>query len=312
MVLNHASLAAPDQHIALEWLQDIATGMASLIQSGVVSPSIGMHLHPNEIPCLTDKSLLDMYFELGKQGKRDESSFLLGLSTKVPLISEAEPNVADRFSMCEALGCEAKTLSTEDGEPLVMCAITDGILVGFPSEPVWEKNRITVTFDEMLQDGCIKEVSEIIDNLTRSAHAQPILSRFRAELRQLTSPSALWKHRESAFPGLKFGPDVESHLARLDRSLLHTVVNKLANLDEAASQWRDDGGPEPHWPCKVTPESDSDMRDKRQRKKRRFRSYRGTRVLFTWHARYGSGGRIHLRFDAATHEVEIGYVGPHL
>ena len=311
MVLNHASLAAPDRRIALKWLQDIATGMASLVQSGVTESSLTMRLHPYETPCLADGSLRDMYFALGKQGARDESLFLLRLSTKVPLLSEAEPDIEDRFRMCEALRCEAKTLPTEDGEPLVMCAITDGISVGFPSEPVWEQERITVTFDEMLSNGCIVEASEIIDNLTRSVHAQPILARFRAELRQLTSPAALWKARETAFLNLKFGPDVENHLAGLVRANLTTVVNKLAILDEAASQWREIGGPAPQWTCKVTDESASVFHNEKLREARRFRSYRGTRELFTWHARFGSG-RIHLRIDANTREVEIGYVGPHL
>lgn len=35
-------------------------------------------------------------------------------------------------------------------------------------------------------------------------------------------------------------------------------------------------------------------------------------MIFEWHARFGSGGRIHLRFDASIREVEIGYVGRHL
>ena len=45
---------------------------------------------------------------------------------------------------------------------------------------------------------------------------------------------------------------------------------------------------------------------------RRFRSGGGTRVLFEWHARFGSAARIHLRFDARTREIEIGYIGVHL
>ena len=37
----------------------------------------------------------------------------------------------------------------------------------------------------------------------------------------------------------------------------------------------------------------------------------GTRETFEWHARFGDG-RIHLRFDPQSREVEIGYIGPHL
>ena len=48
------------------------------------------------------------------------------------------------------------------------------------------------------------------------------------------------------------------------------------------------------------------------REARRFRSSRGTRELFEWHARFGGNGRIHLRIDSTTREIEVGYIGHHL
>ena len=64
------------------------------------------------------------------------------------------------------------------------------------------------------------------------------------------------------------------------------------------------------WPTLVTDESKS-LKQK-DPDSRRFASCRGTRELFTWHARVGNGYRIHLRLDAGLREVEIGYIGPHL
>ena len=72
------------------------------------------------------------------------------------------------------------------------------------------------------------------------------------------------------------------------------------------------GSAMPSWTRKVTPESQPVMNDPRLREERRFRSHRGTRELFEWHARFGSSGRIHLRMDPSSREVEIGYIGPHL
>ena len=309
MVLNHASLSAPDQRLAVMWLQDTIAGMATLVRNNVVESSIRMRESLYETPTVGDKTLWDLLLALQNQGSREEFLFFSRLSAKSPLLREIEEDIVERFRACEALGCETKHLPQEDGEPLVMCAITDGILVGFPSDPVWEREQIMVTFFEMNPDGSIEEVSEIIDNLTQCANAEPICARFRAELRQLTSPAELWEARETAFPNLKFGPDVEGHLADLDRAILKTVVNKLERLDEAAYQWRDSGGPAPKWTCKVTDESASVLHNEKLREARRFRSNRDTRELFTWHARYGSGGRIHIRFDPHTHEVEVGYVG---
>ena len=62
----------------------------------------------------------------------------------------------------------------------------------------------------------------------------------------------------------------------------------------------------------MTPESARVMQNPALREARCFRSGRGTMVLFEWHARFGSGARIHLRFDARTREIEIGYIGVHL
>lgn len=43
-----------------------------------------------------------------------------------------------------------------------------------------------------------------------------------------------------------------------------------------------------------------------------FRNGAGVTELYEWHARFGSSGRIHLRFDAALRSIEIGYIGSHL
>ena len=61
----------------------------------------------------------------------------------------------------------------------------------------------------------------------------------------------------------------------------------------------------------MTPESESTMDDPKLREMRRFRSHRGTRELFELHAKFGDS-RIHVRLDAKTREVEIGYIGKHL
>ena len=116
------------------------------------------------------------------------------------------------------------------------------------------------------------------------------------------------------FPHLIFGQDVEDHLAELNAGWLPTLVNRLTELDETAAEWVAVGGDAPPWKCKVTPESQS-VRDYKRGKlleARTFLAAGGERVLFEWHARFGSGARIHLRFDASAREIEIGYAGVHL
>jgi len=204
-------------------------------------------------------------------------------------------------------------LPRDDGAPLVLCAITDAVAVGFPSDPAWDRDRLAVEFEELLPDGTFGDAREEIDNLTRSTHAAPIVTRHRARLqRQCSDAADLWSRRADVFPHLTFGMDVEDQLAKLNAGWLPTLVNRLVELDETAAAWV--GGDAPPWRCKVTPESEK-LRQYKNGKlldMRRFRAAGGERVLFEWHARFGSGARIHLRFDARARGIEIGYVGVHL
>ena len=58
------------------------------------------------------------------------------------------------------LGCEVETLSQEEGAPLLLCAITDGIAVGFPSGD-WNRHWLTVRFTEMPDDGDGSTVEDV-------------------------------------------------------------------------------------------------------------------------------------------------------
>ena len=308
MILNHASLAPAGWREALRYLPDLADGMASLVQAGVAQKSLRMSRSVHESYWPDEGSLFDAFRAVTRQGARDQSLFLLKLSEKAPLLSDLGPDVTDRFQMCGT-----RELPLDDGAPLVLCVITDAIAVGFPSEPTWDRDRLAVNFEELLPDGTIGGAREQIDNLTRSPHAAPIVERHRARLqRQCVDAGDLWARRGQAFPNLSFGPDVEQHLAKLNAGWFATLVNRLADLDETAADWVTAGGDAPPWRTRVTPESGSVMQNPKLREARRFRSAGGARVLFEWHARFGSGARIHLRFDAGRREIEIGYIGVHL
>ena len=310
LVLNDASIAAADQSTAIDWLADIAKGMSSLVINQVVQNTLRMSRPLQEIHYRGNSSLWDAIFALKQQGLVDEHRFLMRSGVKSPLIHELGQDIKDRF-----LACEGRTFPSPEGDPLVLCAISDGIAVSFPSDSVWDRNLIKVDFYELKDDESsdTRETFEEIDNLARSDHAPPICERHRQSLRgQITSAEKLWDNRKQAFPNLLFGLDIEDHLAKLNTGDLGTIVGKLASLNAAAAEWPDVGGGVPQWKTKVTNESESLRNDDKKREKRQFRSYDGTSQLFLWHARFGDSGRIHLRFDPSSHEVEIGYIGPHL
>lgn len=308
MVLNHASLSVPNRHAAVDWLEGMTTGMSMLIGDGVVQNHLRMRLSLYEIKCVSGWSLFDACLALQQKGSREESVFFMSLSSKVPLVSDLDQNIEDRFR-----ACQAKTFSSEDGAPLVLCAITDGVAVGFPSDPIWDREKLTVKFDEMVSDGSVLEASESIDNVTRAEHARPICERHRIHLRhQISSFTELWEKKGEAFPNLVFGPDVKRSLSALDDAFVQTIVNKLKSLDDTAAVWSDTKSGLPPWGSKVTAERNSVMNNAELREARRFLSQHGTRELFEWHARFGRSGRIHLRCSSRTYEIEIGYIGQHL
>ena len=308
MVLNHASVSAPHlgRGAIQEWLKDMAGGMGQVVRQKVVQSSLRMAREPHEMQCMPGYSLFDAFNTLRIRGYRDEYVFLLRLAAKTPLLSEVGAEIEDRFH-----ACEERTLPAGDGEPLVLCAIADWIAVGFPSDPIWDRDRITIRFSELLPDGTIGQASEEIDQLTRSLHAGPICARHRDRIHAGSGPAAFWENREAIFPSLLFGPGVEDNIKASSR-LFRTIMGKLSDLDRSAEEWQARGGPAPRWRTKVSPESAEDMSNSAFRATRRFRSRSGTMETFEWHARYGSGGRIHLRFDPESREVEVGYIGPHL
>ncbi|WP_423930466.1 hypothetical protein [Candidatus Palauibacter sp.] len=308
MVLNHASVSAPEaeDHRVVPWLTDLVRGASSLVDANVVLPSLRMFRSIHEIPWTSGRTLYQCYESLRNEGFRDEYAFLMRLAAKLPLLNGVAEHVVDRF-----LGCEDVSLPAPDGEPLVLCAITDWIAVGFPSGPAWDRDRVDVRFSELLRDSSLREVSETVDHLARAAHAARILERHRIRFQGIGGPSELWRNRAVAFPDLLFGRDVGDHIQRC-AAHLSTIVGKLTELDASAREWKAVGGSAPPWKTKVTRESRSTRKEKRLMEKRRFRSHMGRRETYEWHARFGDSGRIHLRFEATSREVEIGYVGPHL
>ena len=313
MVLNHASLSVNDRYTALHCLKDIAQGMSSLNVQGIVKNELRMNRRIDDVLCVGDMSLYQAIFDLDKVQARDESRYLKLLTVKSPLLDSVSEPIEDRFSRCEATGCDAKTLLDDNGKPLVYCAITNGIAVGFPTDPVWDRDEVEVQFLELLdEDDDPLETSETIDNLSRPEHANAICERYRTYMRDLTSTSELWDRRKVAFSHLTFGPDVESHLDDLEAKDPSAIVKKLSIIDDCAAAWRTSDSAMPAWRGKITPESNSVRNNPTLYEARRFRSISGTREIFEWHARFSGGGRIHFRFDAQTKDVEIGYIGKHL
>ena len=311
IVLNHGSIEAPSEDTAVEWLKDLVIGISSLVGAGLAVATLRARYAPSDICCLPGKSLFSISMDMRLSGAREEFLFFSTLNSKIPLLNDADPQAEARF-----LSCQHRTLAGDYGEPLLYCAITGAISVGFPSSSEWNHDSLIVAFEELLPDGQFEEWEEDVDNVAQKQHALNVIDRHRDELRkhlsETGSGAAIWINREEAFPHLLFGPDVEAQLAAINPGELGTLINRLTSLDDAAAAWLLDRGEAPNWRSKVTDENRSVKTNPRLREARRFQSRSGSRELFYWHARFGARMRIHLRFDRPTFGVEIGYIGNHL
>ena len=272
MVLNHASRVAQDRHTLSMQLLDMAGGMVSLNQRGIAGSTLRMSRSVYEISCIGGITFYDAVLDLKKEGDRDKSAHLIQLSTKTPLLDSVSESIKDRFLRCEVTDLDAMKLSPADGEPLLYCAITDGIAVGFHSDPIWEQDRIDVYFNELSTDDEFGEGIETIDNLTRPEHAEAIFERHQAHLRtDISNFNDLWNRRYEVFPNLVFGPDVEGQLGQINPSALSAIVKKLSILDRDAAKWRATNAAMPAWGCRVRPESHSVRNNPSLIEARRFR-----------------------------------------
>ena len=302
--MNHTSLVSPDEHTCRNWLRDLAVGMSILTRQGIAQKELRACRPLQEIWCLHGYSLYDAILSL-KAMARDEYNFLLTLANKAsPFLIGLDPTVKDRFLMCETT-----SLPSDDGEPLLLCAIQDWIAISFPSIPDWGHDTLSVTFREFMRDDEWRARYQTIDNLACAGDAAQISNRHQARIVSELTPRQQWERREAVFPYLLFGLDVDDKI--METGQLTAILTRLQRLNNSAAFWKNIGGPIPPWSSEVTPESESTMNDPKFRASRMFRCHDGTRKLFEWHAKF-AGMRIHLVFDAASRTVEIGYIGPHL
>lgn len=304
MILNHASLDhAPRTVEAMTpVVANMAVGMAGLVREKCVAKVLRTLMPLHESLCGGGASLFEAVLSLRKTSEKDEAVFFMSLVQKSPLLEGLDRDAASgRFLLCEPVEPPGK-----NGEPLILCACTNGVSVSVPSEPRWSLDEVDIRFREMVGED-IAEIEERIDNLCDSATSAPILARHRTALRSGVKPTTLWEGRALAFPNLAFGLDVEQQLSDLNVNEFGAVLKRLGELELAAEEWSRSKAAMPTWRSKVTPESEGTM--KNFAAERTFLSADGRSQVYELHARFGSAGRIHLRVEASTRTIEIGYIG---
>lgn len=312
LVLNHASLAPPTSHAAIEWLKEIVVGIAHLRVKCVTSGD-GIRVGNSatgwldQIQC-EDGSRVVVDSQLG----RDESRRLRRLRER-SLEYQVDAELASRLRGCEATGCPQVDLNQDNGTPLLLAAFIRGIAISYPSHPTWENDRLRVKFEELSESGEVQERSIDFDNLSSRKDARSISERHQdAVRRDATTPDEFWRTKDVAYPRLKFGKDVKEQLSNINRARFPDAMRNLATLNDFAREWKTTDGDTPPWGNFVRPESETVRNNPNLANQRVFTSSDGGKESYFLHTNFSKGDRIHLRIDRATFLVEIGYIGPHL
>ena len=313
-VLNSASLPAPDIESGSRWLLDIARGMSTLVHRSLVEPRLRTNVRMHELRCAPGITMDQALWDLMRRGEMETYIFMSQLAKLTPIHLELQEEVRDRFLRCEAIGCEPLGMAAIDGELLVLCACSGSVLVSHPFNSMWDRDSLTVVLNELQpDDASVVEVSETVNALSRSSHADAIASRIGSGvLGTIKTFEMLWELRSEAFPHLEFGPDVNGQLNVINQGLVSGIKDKLTALNRDAGRWQTQRRGDIRWSIRVTDESNSVKNDPRLSEARRFASVTGNSEFFFPHARLGNSVRIHLRVDSESRTVEVGYIGKHL
>ncbi|MBC3921024.1 hypothetical protein H8L32_26405 [Undibacterium sp. CY18W] len=308
MIFNEASLTPASWTVekAKTSLVNMAQGMIALIAKLGLSQRLRLPREMPEIKVAGDESLYSLLVILIRNpNTKAEARFWMGLATKAPLLYGLPDDVKDRF-----LGCEPAMEITTDTNALVLCAIQCAIAISLPTVTEWERDQLTIRFKELLCDGSVEDVSEIIDNLAGTKQAEGIISRYEVQASHQLTSATFWEKRAEVFPSLLFGLDVERQIADIGENQFETIKGCLSDLNITAKNWHQNHALA--WGRKVTQESNKTMNNPSLARFRYFKNQHGVSQLFEWHARFGSSGRIHLFPNFTDHTIEIGYIGPHL
>lgn len=164
-------------------------------------------------------------------------------------------------------------------------------LAGIATSDELRSRKLAVQVSELDKEADrIKERSVDLEHWHDPSTASDFHLRIIGQLRgQIRSARELWRLKSVVFPRLRFINQCQNQLSGLEHEAFIQVINRLTELNEAATEWPDTA-PSPTWGSRVTPEYEN------RRRLCYFTDNEGETHLYDLHARYTPGaGRIHIR-----------------
>jgi hypothetical protein len=306
LILNELSLRnpAPNEQIAGQLMSEFIRTVKSVKNQGV---KVNLRTKENfHTTILAPNYPLRKWFNDADQVERQ---FIKNLATKTPFstdIASLEIKDIENSSGLSEFVCQG-----ELAIGLGVAHLLNTIAISLVSEDCWDCSSLNVEFRRIDEDGeVVDEIVNII-HISRNSHVQKHTDWIQNRIRTgVLDGVDLWNRREELFPCLVFCETVGNQLESLNNGepILEQIKKRLFQLDEYCKSWASGSFNPKDFPCKISPESDSRLKQLEQ--ELTFKCPDGEKRIFSWHVRMTPGAwRLHLSVELEPGKIIIGYIG---
>lgn len=214
-----------------------------------------------------------------------------------PEIQAIEDNIGDiefRYRGQSAIG-------------LGVAYLLNTLSISLLSDQPWDTPYIEIEMTRLDDEDEVARVRHISAKNHVTEHSEWIANKIRQNIQDGVD---LWQSKAELFPHLEFCLNVERQLEQMvaTNPIFQQILKRLSELEEAAHNWTEGSFNLDSLPSKVTPESESRLKDFSH--KLTFMCPDGVSRLFSLHSRVTPGaGRLYFSLELGPGKIIIGYIG---
>ena len=234
-----------------------------------------------------------------------EKLFIKNLVRKSPISVElAKPEIQ---AIEDNIGDIEFRYGGESAIGLGVAYLLNTLSISLLSDQPWDTPYIEIEMTRLDDEDEVARVRHISEKNHVSEHSEWIANKIKQNIQDGVD---LWERKFELFPHLEFCLNVERQLEPIlaKNPIFQQILKRLSELEEAAQKWTEGSFNLDSLPSKVTPESESRLKDFSH--KLTFICPDGVTRLFTLHSRFTPGaGRVYFSTDLGPGKIIIGYIG---